>query len=185
MPYPSQVSKETIVEQAWQLIEAAGTNNLSLSKLAAELGIKAPSLYRHVGNKAELLKLVNLYTSQQLVSNLNDAATQASGDIRAQIMAIMLSYRSFALTHPHTYGLAFTNTDNALRPDEDALEQLALPLQQLITAVSGQEKSLAALRGAMALVHGFVLLELHGQLRRGGDLEADFETAVHAFLNGW
>lgn len=185
MPYPSQVSRETIVAQAWQLIEAEGPENLSLSKLAEQLGIKAPSLYRHVGNKEGLLQAVNLHTSQQLVTGLNEAAAQASGSTNEQITAIMHSYRQFALAHPHTYSLAFTNTNDALRPDENVLAQLAIPLQQLITAVSGPEHSLAALRGAMALVHGFVLLELHGQLRRGGDLEADFGTAVQAYLNGW
>ncbi|WP_420627671.1 TetR/AcrR family transcriptional regulator [Candidatus Leptofilum sp.] len=185
MPYPSQVSRDTIVTQAWQLIEADGVEALSLGKLARELGIKAPSLYRHVGNKAKLLQAVNLHTSQQLVAGLNEAAEQASGDAKMQIAVLIHSYRSFALAHPHTYTLAFTNTDDSLRPDENALEQLALPLQQLMTAVSGEEKSLAALRGAMALVHGFVMLELHGQLRRGRDLGADFATAVHAYLNGW
>ena len=95
------------------------------------------------------------------------------------------SFISFALAHPHTYVLAFTSTNDALRPDEYAMEQLALPLQQLITAVSGPEKSLAALRGAMALVHGIVMLELHGQLQRGGDLGTDFGTAVQGYLNGW
>lgn len=185
MPYPSQVNRETIVAQAWQLIEAEGADNLSLSKLAEQLGIKAPSLYRHVGSKAGLLQAINLYTSQALVARLNESAVLAIGDPNTQIAAIMHSYREFALTHPHTYVLAFTNHDDTLRPDEDVLEQLALPLQQLITAVSGPEKSLAALRGAMALAHGFVMLELHGQLRRGGDLAADFSTAVHAYLNGW
>ncbi|MCA9902121.1 MAG: helix-turn-helix transcriptional regulator, partial [Anaerolineales bacterium] len=60
MPYPSQVNRETIVAQAWQLIEAEGADNLSLSKLAEQLGIKAPSLYRHVGSKAGLLQAINL-----------------------------------------------------------------------------------------------------------------------------
>lgn len=185
MPYPSQVDRETIVTQAWQLIEAEGAENLSLSKLAETLGIKAPSLYRHVGSKAGLLQAVNLHTNQQLVAALNEAAVQPTATPQEQTATILHAYRGFALAHPHTYVLAFTNTDEALRPDADVLEQLALPLQQVISAVSGPEQSLAALRGAMALVHGFVMLELHGQLRRGGDLGADFETAVHAYLNGW
>ncbi|MEZ4594642.1 MAG: TetR/AcrR family transcriptional regulator [Chloroflexota bacterium] len=185
MPYPSQVSRETIVTQAWQLIEAEGAENLSLGKLAEALGIKAPSLYRHVGSKAGLLQAVNLHTSQQLVAALNEAAARPTGTPKEQTAAILHAYRHFALAHPHTYVLAFTNTEEAQRPDEDVLEQLALPLQQVMSAVSGPEDSLAALRGAMALVHGFVMLELHGQLRRGGDLGADFETAVHAYLNGW
>jgi AcrR family transcriptional regulator len=37
-------------------------DNVSLAMLAASFGIKAPSLYRHVKNKAELLQAVNLLT---------------------------------------------------------------------------------------------------------------------------
>ena len=147
--------------------------------------MKAPSLYRHVGNKSSLLQAVNLFTSQRLIESLQQRAAQVNGPPQEQVVALLRAYRSFAHQHPNTYLLAFTNTDDALRPDEDLLEQMVLPIQALITAVSGQENSLAALRGAMALVHGFVMLELHGQLRRGGDLAADFALAVHAYLQGW
>lgn len=184
MPYPSQVNRETIVAQAWQLIEEDGAENLSLSKLAASLGIKAPSLYRHVGSKAGLLQAVNLFTMQQLVHSLTQAAAQ-TGNPSEQLAALLHTYRSFAQAHPHSYILAFTNNDESLQPDKHVLEQMALPLQSLMSAVSGEENSLAALRGAMALVHGFVLLELHGQLRRGGDLSLDFDLAVRAYLQGW
>lgn len=185
MPYPSQVDRETIVAQAWQLIETEGVENLSLSKLAASLSVKAPSLYRHVNNKAGLLQAVNLFTSQQLIDSLNEASTQVSETPSEHLTALLHTYRNFAHAHPNNYILAFTNNDDALRPNENVLEQMALPLQMLMTAVSGQENSLAALRGAMALVHGFVMLELHGQLRRGGDLALDFDTAVRAYLRGW
>lgn len=185
MPYPRQINREEIVAQAWQLIEAKGTENLSLGKLAQALGVKAPSLYRHVGSKADLLQAVNQHTSLQLIEALQTAAAQTSGSSTEQLAALLHAYRRFAHEHPHSYLLAFTNTDEALRPDADLLEQMVLPIQALMTAVSGPEQSLAALRGAMALVHGFALLELHGQLRRGGDLEANFDTAVQAYLRGW
>ncbi len=185
MPYPSQVNRDDIIAQAWQLIEADGADNLSLNKLAAALGVKAPSLYRHVANKAALLQAVNENTSLRLIEALQTAAAQTSGSPSEQVAALLHAYRHFAHEHPHSYLLAFTNTDEALRPDAALLEQMVLPIQTLMTAVSGPEQSLAALRGAMALVHGFVLLELHGQLRRGGDLAVDFATAVQAYLRGW
>ncbi len=185
MPYPSQVSREEIIAQAWRLIEADGAENMSLSQLAAALGIKAPSLYRHVGSKAGLLQAVNLHTAQQLIAALQTAATHTSGSPHQQLATLLHAYRTFAHAHPNSYVLAFTNNDESLRPDENMLAEMALPIQELMTAVSGPENSLAALRGAMALVHGFVLLELHGQLRRGGDLALDFDTAVHAYLRGW
>lgn len=185
MPYPSQVTPDKIISQAWQMIENDGIDNLSLSKLAASLGIKAPSLYRHVGSKSGLLQRVNLHTSQQLIEMLKQTAVQTNGSPDEQLTALFLAYRHFAHAHPNCYILAFTNNDDALRPDEDLLEQMVLPIEEWMTAVSGVENSLAALRGAMALVHGFVMLELHNQLRRGGDLAADFEAAVQAYLRGW
>jgi Tetracyclin repressor-like, C-terminal domain len=94
-------------------------------------------------------------------------------------------YRAFALANPATYRLAFGSTDDELRPDEALLEQLALPLQTAMAGISGEVESLAALRGMWALIHGFVSLELAGQFRRGGDLEAAFQRAVAAYINGW
>ncbi len=41
------------------------------------------------------------------------------------------------------------------------------------------------LRGAWALIHGFIMFELSGQFRRGGDLESAFIESVQAYLDGW
>ena len=51
--------------------------------------------------------------------------------------------------------------------------------------ITGQKQSLPALRGALALVHGFVMLELKDQLQRGGDLTMAFDASVNAYLHGW
>ena len=63
--------------------------------------------------------------------------------------------------------------------------QMVLPIQAVMAEISGQERSLAALRGALALVHGFVMLELTNQLRRGGSLEEAFTESAAAYLRGW
>jgi hypothetical protein len=51
--------------------------------------------------------------------------------------------------------------------------------------ITGEAESLPALRGLLALMHGFVMLELAQQFRRGGDLDAAYDKAVRAYLNGW
>ncbi|MEM8862291.1 MAG: TetR-like C-terminal domain-containing protein [Chloroflexota bacterium] len=51
--------------------------------------------------------------------------------------------------------------------------------------VTGEENSLVALRGLLAITHGFVSLEINGQYRRGGDLSQAFEVVVRAYLSGW
>jgi AcrR family transcriptional regulator len=184
MPYPAQVNRETIIEKARELVEAQGVDQLSLGALARELGIKAPSLYHHFQNKTALLRAVNEATGAALVAALQDAIDAAS-DIHDQIAAMFHAYRAFAHAHPAAYGLVFTNTIAELRGDPQQAEQLALPLQALMARLVGETDSLAALRGAWALMHGFVMLELAGQFRRGGDLDEAFWKVVEAYVQGW
>ena len=58
-------------------------------------------------------------------------------------------------------------------------------VQEIMARISGAENSLAALRGSLALTHGFITLELNGQFRRGGDLSETFDQIIRAYLAGW
>ena len=189
MPYPNQVSKESIVQRASELIEEAGVDALSLSKLAATLGVKAPSLYRHIGNKNQLLQEVNLLTLQNLFAAMQQAIEQPNDDPnddpQEQMKALCIAYRRFAHQHAQLYFLAYTHKAEGLRPDEDLLVKMIMPIQILMAQICGDANALTALRGALALMHGFVMLELNEQLQRGGDLEAAYIQSFEAYLRGW
>ena len=185
MPYPAQTDLTTIVLMAQKLIEDEGVEQLSLARLAAALGIKAPSLYRHVASKSALIRLVNQLTLDDLFVAFAAATSTTLATPQAHMTAILESYRAFALAHPQTYTLAFTTTDPEERPEARALEQKVLPLQTLMAQITGEAQSLAALRGALALVHGFVMLELKGQWQREGDVSEAFAAAIRAYLRGW
>ncbi len=185
MPYPTQITPETIVAKARELIEAEGIDQLSLGRLAAGLNVKAPSLYRYFNGKAELLRAVNAETSDILITSLSEAIRSAAPHERAQIEALAHTYRAFAHKYPVTYSRLFTNTTPELRPDVPETELSVLPLQAVMAALTGEADSLPALRGLLALVHGYVTLELNGQFRRGGDLDQTFARIVEAFINGW
>lgn len=184
MPYPTQINSERIVEKAREMVEGEGAEQVSLHKLAAALGVKAPSLYRYFASKNDLLRALNLQTARQMVTAMEQAAT-TGGDARVQLLAMAKACRDFGHAYPMTYSLVFTNANPELRPDDELLEALAIPIQQVMAEISGEAHSLAALRGIWALIHGFILFELNGQLRRGGDLEAAFVQSVEAYLNGW
>jgi AcrR family transcriptional regulator len=184
MPYPSKISRETIVQTAREMIEAQGVERLSINVLAEKLGVKTPSLYRYVGDKTGLLRAVNEDTVAGLFAVLGDALN-SPGTTDERLLAVAMAYRQYAQQHPITYGLAFTNTIPELRPDDAEQEQGALPYQALMAEVSGEANSLPALRGMQALIHGFVMLELAQQFRRGGDLDAAFAQSVQAYIAGW
>ena len=185
MPYPAQTNRETIIQTARTLIERDGVAHLSLAELASVLGIKAPSLYRHVPSKTALLQAVVTLTFQQLFPAYDVAQAEAGSDPKEQLLAILRAHRRFAHANPRTYVLAFTTTVPEERADPRMLERRVLPIQAVMAALAGREQSLPALRGVLALVHGFVMLELNDQFRRDGDVDAAFEAAVHAYLAGW
>lgn len=184
MPYPSQINREQIVEAARGFIQKESVDALTLSKLGSKLGVKAPSLYRHVANKEALLQAVNLQTMQELFAQLSEAHSEDAAP-QEQLLALATAFRSFAHASPDLYILAMTTKPEEGRPAQDTLTQMARPIQSLMAQLSGEENSLTALRGLFALIHGFVMLELNQQLQRGGELDQVFEEVAKVYLNGW
>lgn len=184
-PYPVQTNRETIIEIARALIESDGVESLSLSNLASALGIKAPSLYRHIKNKNALLNAVIEQTYVKLFQAYDEALENTGDDPTEKLLGLARAQHTFAHANPNTYMLAYAAQDPELRADPKMLLERAIAIQKIITQISGEQRSLTALRGLLALVHGFIMLELNGQLQRGGDLSLTLEETVRAYLHGW
>jgi len=60
MPAPSKLNLDQIVDEAIVLLREEGLDEVTLRKLAARLGVEAPSLYRHIGGKPRLQALITL-----------------------------------------------------------------------------------------------------------------------------
>jgi AcrR family transcriptional regulator len=56
-PARTPLSREAVVEAALRILETDGYDALSMRRVAADLGTGAASLYAHVANKDELMKL--------------------------------------------------------------------------------------------------------------------------------
>ena len=177
-PYPSQTNSKTVIETARILIEHEGVEALSLGKIAAELGIKAPSLYRHIKNKHALLQAVVERTYLRLFDAYDHALANADDDPIEQLLRLSLAQREFAANNPNTYMLAYSTQSPASETNPTMLLDRAILVQQIISQISGEEDSLPALRGLLAITHGFVMLELNGQFRRGGDLSETMEKII-------
>jgi TetR/AcrR family tetracycline transcriptional repressor len=49
------LDRQQVVDEALRLLDGEGLDALSLRTLAGRLGVQAPTLYWHIGSKAELL----------------------------------------------------------------------------------------------------------------------------------
>lgn len=183
MPYPSQISYESIVSTARTMIEADTLDRLSMNKLAAKLGVKTPSLYRYVRNRVDLLRAINEETQTALFEAV-EPALNSEGTAKERLMAMADAYWEFAHEHPATYGMLYTNTIDELRPNIEEAEKVIVVYQNLLAEICGQDKSQAALRGLLAIEHGFIMLHLSGQYWRGNGHKTDFLSSVSAYLDG-
>src|SRR4051794_41115625 len=83
------------VAVARRLLEDGGPDALSMRAIAAEMGIRAPSLYKHIADKATLeveLIAAGLREFGQELQDHGRDLTQMAG-----------AYRRWALEHPHLY----------------------------------------------------------------------------------
>jgi AcrR family transcriptional regulator len=137
-----------------------------MRRLASELGIQAPSLYKHVPDKAALEAEI----IAEGLRELGDAFAAGGGDIAAQARA----YRRFALGHPHLYALMTAQPlPRELLPD--GLEQ---EIGRPILAATGDEH---LARAAWAAADGLASLEIAQRFPADADLGAAWEAMVRAF----
>jgi TetR/AcrR family transcriptional regulator, tetracycline repressor protein len=78
-PPRPQLSRETVVEAALQVVEAGGGDALTMRRVAERLGVSPSALYGYVADKEELVQLV----LEQIMSEL--PLPPASGDWREML----------------------------------------------------------------------------------------------------
>ncbi|MCW2983935.1 MAG: TetR/AcrR family transcriptional regulator, partial [Conexibacter sp.] len=95
-----------IVDAARHLLEEQGPEALSMRNVAAAVGIRAPSLYEHVTDKRALESAI-------IAAGLDEqgvALTAAVADLDGggdPLTAIAMTWRRWALSHPHVYRLIY------------------------------------------------------------------------------
>jgi AcrR family transcriptional regulator len=95
-PRTPVLSTAGIHAAALRIVDADGLAGLSMRKLAAELGVRAPSLYGHVRSKDELLHAV----ANELMERV-DVSRFATGDWQLGLRTWARSYRAALAEHPN------------------------------------------------------------------------------------
>ncbi|TYB48055.1 TetR/AcrR family transcriptional regulator [Actinomadura chibensis] len=165
MPTPEKTSLDRIVAAGRELLEAGGQRRLTMQSVAEKVGVRAPSLYKHVANRSALLTAVAGATVDDLAARLAETDGSLEGLVRA--------YRRFARTWPEGFRLM-------LSPDapSDALARASVPVLDASRELVGEREALEAARLVTAWATGFIEMELIGAFRLGGDVERAFEYGL-------
>jgi AcrR family transcriptional regulator len=155
-----------ILDAAESIVEAVGIDALTMRKLAGDVGIRAPSLYKHVRDKSELLAM------------LQERALESVGAVMAQasdLASLGQAYRGWALAHPAMYELTCRRPLERDRLEPGIEDAAAAP----VIALAGGDEHRA--RALWAAAHGLVDLELADRFPEGADLDAAWAALTDAF----
>jgi AcrR family transcriptional regulator len=158
-----------IVAAARELLEAEGPEGLSMRRLAERIGIRAPSIYKHLPDKQAL--------EAALISAGFEEWTAAVDD--DDPMAMARAYREYALAHPHLYRLMTDRPLDRERLAPGLEDRAAAPV---VRAAGGDA---ARARALWAFAHGMAILELNGRFPPGADLDAAWAAGIAALTLGY
>jgi AcrR family transcriptional regulator len=142
-----------IVNAARELLEEEGLEALSMRRIGQRLGIRAPSIYKHLPDK-DALKAAIISTGSEEQAALFEAALQHADD---PLGALARAYRNSGRERPHLYRLMTDRTLNRELLVPGSEERAALPLYK----ATGENLDLA--RAAWAVGHGMTILELNSR----------------------
>lgn len=176
MPAPARTSLEEIVAAGRDLVDSAGLDGLTMSAVATAVGIRAPSLYKHVPNRGELVRLIAETVADELGASLKSSID--GEDPARDLEALAHAFRSFARSRPELYGLVFSPLPEEWRPRREALAAASEPVLRTVRSLTGAEHALDGARLVTAWAHGFMTMELAGAFRLDGDVDLAFAFGI-------
>ncbi|ROO85890.1 TetR family transcriptional regulator [Actinocorallia herbida] len=142
MPRPSHplLQRDRVIAKALEIIDAEGLAACSLPRLAREFEVKAPALYHHFADRAEIMSEV----ARSVVLEIPAPRPGAPGDWIEWLVALCVDLRRAVLRHPHAAPLLleFVPRDLLTAHYDEAIEVLAeagVPAERHALILDGME----------------------------------------------
>jgi AcrR family transcriptional regulator len=178
-----RLTPDRVVAEAAALADERGIQGLSLAPLAERLGVRVPSLYKHVGGLDDLHRRLALAGLRDLAEELGAATVGRSGG--DALLACALAWRAYAKAHPGRYGAIQRAPD----PADAELLAAATRLTELIYAILrgyglDDDETVHATRAVRSALHGFVTLETAGGFGLPQDVDESYARLVALLDSG-
>jgi AcrR family transcriptional regulator len=177
------LDRAAVVELATTIADREGLDAVTLARVAADAGVRPPSLYNHVDGREGLLHALALRGVRELGAAMQAAAVGRAGD--DALHAAARAYRDYARAHPGRYAAAVRAPD----PDDEELAAAAGEVVRTVTTLLRawdlpEPETVHAVRAIRSALHGFVALEAAGGFGIPVPLDESFERLVSAVAAG-
>jgi TetR/AcrR family tetracycline transcriptional repressor len=194
-PNRSRITREGATLAALEIIDRDGLDGLNLERVARALGVKAPSLYYHFRDKAELLAEV----ARHVLLDLGPPVGGEALDWEEAMVGVCLATRRTLLKHPNAAPLILQAFPRhiTLRGYDHWIANCPYPPAVRMILLEGTEKLTyaSALFEAAALSRGVTPMPAVDPVRlphlaealaaNPHDAEGLFEQTIRTFLAGF
>ncbi|WIM99730.1 WHG domain-containing protein [Actinoplanes oblitus] len=167
-----------VVTAAADLADEVGLANVTMGLLAERLGIRAPSLYKHISSQADLNRRIAALALTEMGDALRDALQGRSG--RDALAAAARTIRRYVVRHPGRYATTIRFDTDA--PDDPVVAAGGRVLDSLAAVLTGYRlppaDTVHALRMLRSLFHGFAVLEAAGGFQLDTELDESFAWMI-------
>ncbi len=177
------LSTEAVVSAAAALADREGLDAVTLARLAADAGVRPPSLYAHVDGLDDVRRRLAIRGALELAAALRVAATGRSGG--DALRALAAAHREYARRHPGSY-LAAQRAPAKDDAEAKAAAGEAVDVLRAVFAGYGLEgdDAIHAARAVRAALHGFAMLETGGGFGIKLDVDESFARLVDLLDRG-
>jgi AcrR family transcriptional regulator len=181
------LNTDRVVAEAMELADEVGLDKLTLAALAIRLGVRQPSLYKHVASLDALHRLISMRAKVEAADELGRAAMGRARD--DALVAMAWAWRAWARDHPGRYQASQRGAGSA-DAEHEAVARRSIGVLAAVMDGYGLhgDDAIDAIRAYRAALHGFVSLEANGGFAFRDSLDRSFDWLVHALvlaLSSW
>jgi AcrR family transcriptional regulator len=178
------LTRGDVVAAGAALADEIGYHGLTMGLLAERLGVRAPSLYKHVDGLADLQHGIATLAMTELGEAARDAMQGRAG--LDALTALLTATRAYVTAHPGRYtatiGAEFTGPDDPLLAASTRLiDSIAAVLRGYGV---GEDEMTHAIRTIRSTLHGFAALQAFDGFQWSGDPDETFDWMIHFIDRG-
>jgi AcrR family transcriptional regulator len=177
------LTQRDIIEAAIGCVQTEGETALGVNRVARELGITPPSIYKHVASGAALRRLVALEIWRRFLAECCQSI-EGIDDTSVLLKTVAHTARNFARSHPELYRVMTAMPLQPTEPDSAPIVQSIVAFYQRVLQPYKftESETIHAMRLLNAAFYGFVATEQAGLLTLEPSTEESYEVMVNALI---
>ncbi|HEY0517921.1 MAG TPA: TetR/AcrR family transcriptional regulator [Ilumatobacteraceae bacterium] len=156
---PPQERREEILGAALELFATIGYRSTTMTEIGERIGIRGPSLYKHVESKHQLLAVIMTRMMDELLRRQREALDQ-DGDVRERLQRITVVHVQYHAEHRYEAFVGHREIDNLEEPDRSKILQLRRNYETSFRKLIREGRQLGAFTTVSDRLSSYAILDM-------------------------